>query len=163
MSPTLSRSSALQRVKLCDALEIRNRIIFDFYPGLPHMVCMGYRVYHPIIPPFYLVPPTTLLLYCRYIPVHYIDLSIECIHSHDVWYAWVIIPSSPLVLFLCFLFSATHCLTVLLQVRGTGSQCFRRYGQQGPSQFRTAVCAQWRYYVTLLTLCQICNIYYCCC
>ena len=32
-----SGSSALQHVKLSDALEIRNRVIFDFYPGLPHV------------------------------------------------------------------------------------------------------------------------------
>ena len=37
MSPTLSGSSALQRVKLSDALKIRNGIIFDFYSGLPHI------------------------------------------------------------------------------------------------------------------------------
>ena len=37
MSPTLSGSSVLQRVKLGDALEIRNGIIFDFYLGLPHI------------------------------------------------------------------------------------------------------------------------------
>ena len=37
MSPTLSGSSALQHVKLGDALEIRNGIIFNFYSGLPHM------------------------------------------------------------------------------------------------------------------------------
>ena len=37
MSPTLSGSSALQHVKLGDALKIRNGIIFDFYSGLPHM------------------------------------------------------------------------------------------------------------------------------
>ena len=27
----------LQRVKLSDALKIRNGIMFDFYPGLPYM------------------------------------------------------------------------------------------------------------------------------
>ena len=37
MSPTLSGSSALLRVKLSDALKIHNRIIFDFYPELPHI------------------------------------------------------------------------------------------------------------------------------
>ena len=37
MNPTLSGSSALQRVKLGDVPEIRNGIIFDFYSGLPHM------------------------------------------------------------------------------------------------------------------------------
>ena len=33
--PVLSRSSVLQRVKPCDLLQKRDRIIFDFYPGLP--------------------------------------------------------------------------------------------------------------------------------
>ena len=37
MSLTLSGSSVLWRVKLGDALEIRNGIIFDFYSGLPHV------------------------------------------------------------------------------------------------------------------------------
>ena len=37
MSPTLSRSSALQCVKLGDALKIRNGTIFDFYSGLPRV------------------------------------------------------------------------------------------------------------------------------
>ena len=37
MSLTLSGSSALWCVKLGDALEIRNGITFDFYPGLPHI------------------------------------------------------------------------------------------------------------------------------
>ena len=44
MSPTLSRSSALQRVKLGDALEIRDGIIFNFYPGLPHVLCVCFYV-----------------------------------------------------------------------------------------------------------------------
>ena len=37
MSPTLSGSFALRRVKVGDALKISNGIIFDFYPGLAHM------------------------------------------------------------------------------------------------------------------------------
>ena len=37
MSPAPSRSLAPQCVKLGDALEICDAIIFDFYPGLPHM------------------------------------------------------------------------------------------------------------------------------
>ena len=44
MNPTLNRSSALQRVKLSDALEIRNGIIFDFYSGLPHMIQVQYAL-----------------------------------------------------------------------------------------------------------------------
>ena len=43
MSLALSGSSALYRVKHGDALEIHNGIIFDFYPGLPHMCsCTAY-------------------------------------------------------------------------------------------------------------------------
>ena len=37
MSPAPSGSLAPQRVKLDDALEIRDEIIFDFYPGLPQV------------------------------------------------------------------------------------------------------------------------------
>ena len=39
MSPAPSGSLALQHVKLGDALEIRDAIIFDFCPGLPHIRC----------------------------------------------------------------------------------------------------------------------------
>ena len=38
MSPVPIVSLVLQRVELADALEIRNALIFDFYPGLPHML-----------------------------------------------------------------------------------------------------------------------------
>ena len=37
MSPTLSGNSALWHVEVSDVLEIRDKIIFDFYPGLPHI------------------------------------------------------------------------------------------------------------------------------
>ena len=37
MSPAPSGSLALLRVELADALEIRDALIFDFYPGLPHV------------------------------------------------------------------------------------------------------------------------------
>ena len=43
VSPTLSGSSAVQRVKLGDALEIRNRIVFNYYSGLLHMHIGKYR------------------------------------------------------------------------------------------------------------------------
>ena len=42
MSPALSGSLALWHVKLGDALEIRVGIIFDFYPGLPHIKRIPY-------------------------------------------------------------------------------------------------------------------------
>ena len=38
MSPATSGRLAPQLVKLSDALEIRDGIIFDSYPGLPHIL-----------------------------------------------------------------------------------------------------------------------------
>ena len=37
MSPTLNESTALQRFKRGNVVEIRNEIMFDFYLGLPHI------------------------------------------------------------------------------------------------------------------------------
>ena len=37
MSPALKGSSTLERFERSDASEIRNGIMFDFYPGLPHL------------------------------------------------------------------------------------------------------------------------------
>ena len=37
MSPTLNGSSALQHFEYSNAVKIRNRIMFDFYLGLPHI------------------------------------------------------------------------------------------------------------------------------
>ena len=37
MSPTPNGSSVLQRFECGNAVEIRNGIMFDFYPGLPDM------------------------------------------------------------------------------------------------------------------------------
>ena len=40
MNPALNRNTALQRFERDSAVELRNEIIFEFYPGLPHMyVC----------------------------------------------------------------------------------------------------------------------------
>ena len=44
MSPALNGSSALQRFECSNAIEIRNRIMFDFYLGLPH-VCLYLCMY----------------------------------------------------------------------------------------------------------------------
>ena len=41
MSPALNGSSALQRFERSDAIKIRNRIMFDFYPGLSHMLSVS--------------------------------------------------------------------------------------------------------------------------
>ena len=38
MNPTLNGSFVLQRFKRGNAVEIRNRIMFDFCPGLPHIL-----------------------------------------------------------------------------------------------------------------------------
>ena len=43
MSPALSGSSAIRRFKHSNAIEICNRMTFDFYTGLPHV----YVVSHP--------------------------------------------------------------------------------------------------------------------
>ena len=40
MSPALNGSVALQRFEHSNAVEIRNGIMFDFYPGLPHMLLL---------------------------------------------------------------------------------------------------------------------------
>ena len=37
LSPTLNRSSVIQRFIHSDAIEIHNGIIFDFYMRLPHL------------------------------------------------------------------------------------------------------------------------------
>ena len=41
MSPALNNSSALERFECRNAIEIRNGIMFDFYPGLPHMLYLS--------------------------------------------------------------------------------------------------------------------------
>ena len=38
MNPTLNGSFVLQRFKRGNAVEIHNRIMFDFCPGLPHIL-----------------------------------------------------------------------------------------------------------------------------
>ena len=38
MSPALNGSSAIRRFEGSDAIEIRDRITFDFYTGLPHIL-----------------------------------------------------------------------------------------------------------------------------
>ena len=37
MSPDLNRSFALQRFERGNAVELRNGILFNLYPGLPHI------------------------------------------------------------------------------------------------------------------------------
>ena len=38
MSPTLNGSSVLQHFECGNAVELRNRIMFNLYPGLPHLL-----------------------------------------------------------------------------------------------------------------------------
>ena len=45
MSPVLNGSFALQRFERSNAIKICNGIMFDFYPGLPH-VSLIYRYQH---------------------------------------------------------------------------------------------------------------------
>ena len=37
MSPALNGSSAIRRFEGSDVIEVRDRITFDFYTGLPHV------------------------------------------------------------------------------------------------------------------------------
>ena len=53
MSSTLNESSVLQHFERGNTVKIHNGIIFDFYPGLPHMYNMRvlnvYLVYSVIL------------------------------------------------------------------------------------------------------------------
>ena len=50
MSFALNGSSALERFEHGNVIEIRNRIMFDFYPGLPHIGAGSFReVKSPVI------------------------------------------------------------------------------------------------------------------
>ena len=40
MSPARNGSTALQRFERGNAIAIRNGIMFDFYPGLPHIILL---------------------------------------------------------------------------------------------------------------------------
>ena len=40
MSPTRNGSSVLERFEHGNAIKIRNGIMFDFYPGLSHVICL---------------------------------------------------------------------------------------------------------------------------
>ena len=45
MSPTLTGSSAIWRFEGSDAIEIRDRITFDFYMGLPELQFCSHGYY----------------------------------------------------------------------------------------------------------------------
>ena len=52
-SPAVNGSSTLERFERSNAIEIRNGIIFNFYPGLPHMhgldcACVTLKVFHSL-------------------------------------------------------------------------------------------------------------------
>ena len=44
MRPAFNGSSALERLECSNAIKIRNGIMFDFYPGLPHIVKLQVEV-----------------------------------------------------------------------------------------------------------------------
>ena len=45
MNPALNGSSAQQHFERSNAIEIRNGIMFDFYPGLPHILALMNTLY----------------------------------------------------------------------------------------------------------------------
>ena len=63
MSPTLNGSSAIQHLKHSNVIELRDRIIFDFYTGLPQMCFFGWAS-----PPFCQSPwpSTSAFTYCNW-------------------------------------------------------------------------------------------------
>ena len=64
MSPALNRSSALECYKRSNAIKICNRIMFDFYPGLPYMkstcTCVMYMYMYILYIVSYMSPHVTL-------------------------------------------------------------------------------------------------------
>ena len=52
MSPTLNGSSMLERFERSNASEIHNGIMFDFYPGLPHMYIQVHTSVVPCTPAY---------------------------------------------------------------------------------------------------------------
>ena len=56
MSPALNGSSAIQRFKHSDVIEIWDGIIFDFHTGLPHIVICLYTTHTNIVCLIGLVP-----------------------------------------------------------------------------------------------------------
>ena len=64
MSPALNGSSTLERFERSNASEIRNGIMFDFYPGLPHMYlvfCYNNHLQHTTVA----FPPSIFLIGCN--------------------------------------------------------------------------------------------------
>ena len=47
--PVFNGSSALQRFKSGNVIEIRNGAMFDFYPGVPHMCCVITLYLHHVL------------------------------------------------------------------------------------------------------------------
>ena len=109
MSPALNGSSALQRFKRSNASEIRNGIMFDFYPGLPHVcskeqtwTCMNAIATQLHLLPFILLLP--LPPHPFFFPPIFLFPSCP---SHS---------SSPLSLLLSFLFTPPLPLSFLLSL-----------------------------------------------
>ena len=99
MGPTLSRSTALQHFERSNAVEIRNRIMFDFYPGLPHICAIflsfsHYSQHSPRpspLPYLFLHPP--FLLYSFFLPFLLpFHLIFRCFAPFPPYY----LPSPPL-------------------------------------------------------------------
>ena len=79
MGPTPNRSSALQRFECVNALEIRNGIMFNFYPGLPHIYTI--RSCLLVIGAYALL--RTSMYYWIYWQGHLLSAENSCSHKHS--------------------------------------------------------------------------------
>ena len=55
MSPALNGSSALERFEHSNAIKIRNGIMFNFYPGLPHIHVVNIERCTCVLAPFFVL------------------------------------------------------------------------------------------------------------
>ena len=73
MSPTLNASTMLKHFECGNAVEMRNGIMFDFYPGLPHIHLLNNLII------MILIKMTELLMVCGdYFAWSFIDQALHC-------------------------------------------------------------------------------------
>ena len=81
MSPTLNKSSALQHFECSNVVEICNQIMFDFYPGLPHIHQVLYHVlYKTVI--FSYISQFSLQLCTTYATNFIVKTQVEALYTH---------------------------------------------------------------------------------
>jgi len=96
MRPALNGSSALQRFERSNASEIRNGIMFDFYPGLPHItyVYINWLTNITKLKTFFLsigvCNHLIAILYCTCIHVMYSGNTFESKYSQSEYHLYCV-------------------------------------------------------------------------